>query len=68
MTTKKELRDEILRKLQEMAPVRNPKTGWISSPSGDPASDHPEADDLLLELIGDPDISAAFNAIEKWYA
>lgn len=29
---------------------------------------HRDADAILLELIGDPDITAAFNAIEKWYA
>jgi hypothetical protein len=66
--TKKQLREEILKRLQEMSPIYNAKTGWKRSPSGDPESDHSAADDLLLELIGDPDISAAFNAIEKWYA
>lgn len=29
---------------------------------------HMEADDLLLDYIGDPEISRAFNAIPKYYA
>lgn len=29
---------------------------------------HSRADDALLEYIGDPEITAAFNAFEKWYA
>lgn len=29
---------------------------------------HLEADDLLLEYIGDPEISLAFNVIPKYYA
>jgi len=29
--------------------------------------DHPRADLLLLALINDPEITAAFAAIEKWY-
>ena len=29
---------------------------------------HVDADDALLEFIGDEDITRAWNAIEKWYA
>ena len=29
---------------------------------------HMEADRLLLEYVNDPEIDAAFEAIEKWYA
>jgi hypothetical protein len=29
---------------------------------------HKEADDWLLQYINDPDITAAFVAIAKWYA
>lgn len=29
---------------------------------------HADADDALLAFINDDEISAAFNAIEKWYA
>jgi hypothetical protein len=36
--------------------------------SYDPESAHGQADDLLLEWIDDPDVTAAYNAIEKWYA
>lgn len=31
-------------------------------------ADHREADNLLLALIDDPEISAAFRVIRKWYA
>lgn len=29
---------------------------------------HVRADRLLLELINDPEVSAAFEAVGKWYA
>lgn len=29
---------------------------------------HIEADCLLLEYINDPDVTAAFRALNKWYA
>ena len=29
---------------------------------------HSQADDLLLEYIGDNEISHAYNQIDKWYA
>ena len=34
----------------------------------DPESDHAEADRLLLEYIGSPCVTAAFDNIRKWYA
>lgn len=34
----------------------------------DPESAHEQADDLLLEYINDPEVTAAFEAIKKWYA
>lgn len=40
----------------------------LAPPRHDPERDHGEADDALLEFIGDADITAAYNAIEKWYA
>lgn len=36
--------------------------------SGDAESAHIAADDILIKLIGDEDIEAAYEAIEKWYA
>ena len=30
-------------------------------------ADHAKADGLLLEYIGDPEVSEAFEKIEKWY-
>lgn len=50
-------RDEILARLTHLA-----------TSDGDEEIDHIEADKLLLELIGDEEISAAFNAIRKWYS
>lgn len=38
------------------------------SEGGDVEINHGEADDLLLEFIGDKEISDAYNEIEKWYA
>ncbi len=34
----------------------------------DRESAHGEADDALIEYINDPEIAAAYSAIEKWYA
>jgi hypothetical protein len=34
----------------------------------DPEFAHSEADETLLEFIGDPEIAAAFEAVPKWYA
>lgn len=52
-------KDELLQKLIDIATdVR----------SSDPARDHQEADEALLEYVDDPEISAAFERIEKYYA
>lgn len=40
---------------------------WGEIPS-DPEIAHREADMLLLAYINDPEITNAFDAIEKWYA
>ncbi len=34
----------------------------------DPEEGHREADALLLEYLHDPEVTAAFNALTKWYA
>ena len=36
--------------------------------SDDPEIAHGDADEALLKFINDPQISAAFDLIEKWYA
>ena len=36
--------------------------------AGDKELDHAQADNALLEYINDDQITAAFDAIEKWYA
>ncbi len=49
-------RDQLLDLLRSLANAR------------DIEASHATADDALLEYINDPEISAAFNALEKWYA
>lgn len=48
-------RDQLLAKLRALR-------------GGDPESDHLEADRALLEFIADPEVTVAFNAIDRWYA
>ena len=49
-------RDELLARLRALASARDAETA------------HGDADDALIEFIGDPDVTAAFAAIPKWYA
>lgn len=35
---------------------------------GDTEAAHADADDVLLDLIDDPEIRAAYDAVDKWYA
>ena len=34
----------------------------------DPERAHGEADDALIAFINDPEITAAYEAVNKWYA
>lgn len=34
----------------------------------DEESDHADADDLLIAFIGDEEVKALFDSIDKWYA
>lgn len=49
---------EILQKLEALAQYND----------GDIEANHGDADDLLLELIDDEEITKAYNSIKKWYA
>lgn len=49
---------ELAAKLREIADLA----------SGDPETAHSLADKLLLDYIGDDEVTAAFWSIEKWYA
>jgi len=40
----------------------------VERKSGDPETDHIEADELLLEYIDNEEVKEAFGAIEMWYA
>lgn len=51
-------RDELLARLLALA----------AKADDDPEHAHIDADDLLLEYIGDLEITQAFHSIEKWYA
>lgn len=51
-------RDEALEKLKELAELSK----------RDAENAHEQADDVLLELIGDDEVMAAFKAIKKCYA
>lgn len=51
-------RGEALGKLRELA----------GTAEGDPESAHLNADLVLLDFIADPEIRAAWEAIEKWFA
>lgn len=64
METKDERRTRILEELKGMG--NGKRLGSFGRP--DPESDHADADDLLLELIDDQEVTDAFNAIRKWYA
>ncbi len=56
-------RDELLAALRAIADRSSPIfTG------GDPEANHGEADQLLIDFINDPDVTAAYGAIDKWYA
>lgn len=52
--------DELIAKLKA---IRN-----RSIADSDEETDHYEADQLLLEYIGDKKVSRAYNAIDKWYS
>lgn len=49
-------KEELIKKLNELAKHH------------DPESAHGDADDLLLLFINDPEITDAYETIEKWYA
>lgn len=40
----------------------------VEHSKGDVEQDHVDADELLLEFIGDVEVASAYNDIEKWYA
>lgn len=60
---------ELLKKLQEIRARQDaPRECWGGPAVTVLADDHVEADALLIEFIGDAEVSDAFDAIEKWYA
>ncbi len=55
-------REELLAKLREMREGQGP------GQYRDVEADHFVADGLLLEYIGDEEVTDAFDSIEKWYS
>ena len=39
-----------------------------SAQTGDTESAHVDADAALIEYINDPEVTAAYRAVKKWYA
>jgi hypothetical protein len=52
-------RDDALAQLKSMEYKGEPR---------DSEADHDRADEILLQLLGDPEIRKAYEAIRKWYA
>lgn len=50
-------RDELLKNLKALA-----------YPGADPEIVHSSADHFLIAFIADPEIEAAYEAVDKWYA
>jgi hypothetical protein len=57
-------KEDALVKLRAIAEGQKPD----ATPICDEEQDHCSADAVLLDLIGDDEITAAFEAIRKWYA
>lgn len=51
-------KEQLIKRLNEIAELS----------SGDPEVAHSQADDLLIEYIGDEKVKEAFENIDKWYA
>jgi hypothetical protein len=56
------------RSIREQALDRLRQLAEDSKSGGDKEAIHAEADEILLELVGDPKVIEAFEAIEKWYS
>lgn len=62
-------REELIAELKRLHAATE---GWsgIGDRAADaltPAESHPAADQALLDYINDPEVSAAFHALHKWY-
>lgn len=57
-----ERRNRLVARLRELAGYQ-----WHHAP-GDPEDWHIEADNILLEMIGDEEVRELFEKIEKWYS
>lgn len=60
-------RKELLEELESLANETHPKFKYGMSGWDDECS-HIRADEILLELLGDPQVSEIFERIHKWYA
>lgn len=61
-------REELLEELKNLRDVGIPVLLFGGREVRDREREHILADELLLAYLNDPEITAAFEAIEKWYA
>lgn len=61
-----ERRDYVIRELNKIADRQEDASQ--SGTGSDIEADHSEADDLLVKYINDPEITKAYERIDKWYA
>lgn len=57
-----ERRNRLVARLRELA------AGWSPRAPGNEEECHIEADNILLDLIGDDEVRELFEKIEKWYS
>jgi hypothetical protein len=59
-------RKQLIERLQKLA---GSTEGWQENMGGEsPEGAHVKADRILLEYIGDEEVTKAFDSIDKWYA
>ena len=63
--SQQERRNRLVARLRELAGY---KWGWVRDSTQSPEDWHIEADNILLELIGDEEVRELFEKIEKWYS
>lgn len=61
-------REELLEELENLRAVGIPVRVFGGRQIRDKEQEHILADELILAYLNDPEITAAFEAIEKWYA
>lgn len=60
-------REELILRLTEIADSQGQTARWLDSPVNEEVN-HLAADRALLDFIDDPEVTAWFERIDKWYA